>query len=270
MEKVRITVVTVCYNASDVIEQTMRSVLDQTYSNIEYIVVDGASKDNTLDIVKKVGAAYPKANIVIQSEPDRGIYDAMNKGIGLATGDWINFMNAGDIFVSADTLAKVFENKTFDEKVAVVCGDFIMKYKWGRVYKKGLDQGVFRFCHQAEFVRTDCHKAHLFDLNHRIAADRNVLTKICEEGYDKEYVACPIAIYVADEGVSSENRLRLYKENFKAIGGHKNVSYISRCLYLWMCTKLYRILPKHMLYWWWRRNARKRKEWMEDQKERER
>ena len=65
MEKVRITVVTVCYNASDVIEQTMRSVLDQTYSNIEYIVVDGASKDNTLDIVKKVGAAYPKANIVI-------------------------------------------------------------------------------------------------------------------------------------------------------------------------------------------------------------
>lgn len=127
MEKLKITVVTVCYNASGVIEQTMRSVLSQTYSNMEYVIVDGASKDNTLDIINKVSAEYPQANIVIKSEPDSGIYDAMNKGIGLATGDWINFMNAGDRFVSADTLAKVFSNKEFDDKVAVVCGDFIMK-----------------------------------------------------------------------------------------------------------------------------------------------
>ena len=132
MEKLKITVVTVCYNASGVIEQTMRSVLGQTYSNMEYVIVDGASKDNTLDIINKVSAEYPQANIVIKSEPDRGIYDAMNKGIGLATGDWINFMNAGDQFVSDDTLAKVFSNKEFDDKVAVICGDFIMKYKWGR------------------------------------------------------------------------------------------------------------------------------------------
>ena len=111
MEKLKITVVTVCYNAGGVIEQTMRSVLNQSYSNIEYIIVDGASRDNTLDVVNKVSAEYPQANIVIKSEPDHGIYDAMNKGIGLATGDWINFMNAGDQFVSADTLAKVFSGK---------------------------------------------------------------------------------------------------------------------------------------------------------------
>lgn len=265
MEKLKITVVTVCYNASGVIEQTMRSVLSQTYSNMEYVIVDGASKDNTLDIINKVSAEYPQANIVIKSEPDRGIYDAMNKGIGLATGDWINFMNAGDQFVSADTLAKVFSGKEFDDKVAVVCGDFIMKYKWGRVYKKGMDKGVFRFCHQAEFVRTDCHRANLFDLSHPIAADRKVLTNICNKGFNKEYVACPVAVYIADEGVSSENRLRLYKENFKAIwGGNKDLGYFSRCLYLWICTKLYRILPKEMLYWWWRRNARKRHELMND------
>lgn len=111
MEKLKITVVTVCYNASGVIEQTMRSVLSQTYSNMEYVIVDGASKDNTLDIINKVSVEYPQANIVIKSEPDSGIYDAMNKGIGLATGDWINFMNAGDQFVSADTLANVFRTR---------------------------------------------------------------------------------------------------------------------------------------------------------------
>lgn len=188
----------------------------------------------------------------------------MNKGIGLATGDWINFMNAGDRFVSADTLAKVFSGKEFDDKVAVICGDFIMKYKWGRVYKKGMDNGVFRFCHQAEFVRTDCHRANLFDLSHPIAADRKVLTNICNKGFNKEYVACPVAVYISDEGVSSENRLRLYKENFKALGGNKGLCYFSRCFYLWICTILYRISPKEMLYWWWRRNARKRHELMND------
>ena len=98
------------------------------------------------------------------------------------------------------------------------------------------------------------------------AADRKVLTNICNKGFNKEYVACPVAVYIADEGVSSENRLRLYKENFKAIWGgeNKNLGYFSRCLYLWICTKLYRILPKEMLYWWWRRNARKRHELMND------
>ncbi len=264
MEKLKITVVTVCYNASEVIEQTMRSVLNQTYTNMEYVIVDGASKDNTLDIINKVSAEYPQVNIVIKSEPDQGIYDAMNKGIGLATGDWINFMNAGDCFVDAETLEKIFLYKTFDDNVAVICGDFIMKYKWGRVYKKGFDNGAFRFCHQAEFVRTDCHRVNLFDLSHPIAADRKVLTSVCNEGYRMEYVACPIAVYVADEGVSSENRLRLYKENFKAIGGYKGIVFFSRSLYLGICTKLYRILPKEMLYWWWRRNASRRNELMDD------
>ena len=85
-----ITVVTICYNAVDTIEETIKSVIEQTYPNIEYIVIDGGSKDGTVDIIKK----YQDKISYWVSEPDRGIYDAMNKGTMKANGRWINFMNS--------------------------------------------------------------------------------------------------------------------------------------------------------------------------------
>ena len=94
MNNPKITVVTVCYNAVKDIEKTILSVVNQTYDNIEYIVVDGGSKDGTVNIIQK----YEDRITKWISEPDKGIYDAMNKGILMATGDWINFMNAGDYF----------------------------------------------------------------------------------------------------------------------------------------------------------------------------
>ena len=101
----KVTVITVCYNAETGIEKTIQSVIGQTYQNIEYIIIDGGSKDHTLNIVNKYKDRISK----VISEPDKGIYDAMNKGILAATGDWINFMNVGDSFFSPDTLSKVFE-----------------------------------------------------------------------------------------------------------------------------------------------------------------
>ena len=90
----------------------------------------------------------------------------------MATGEWINFMNVGDLFASADTIARVFSNHVYRNDIGVIHGDFILRYCWGDVYKKGMDNGQFRFCHQAEFVRVKCHKSNYFDISHAIAADR--------------------------------------------------------------------------------------------------
>ena len=100
----KISVVTVCYNAADTIERTMLSVLNQTYHDIEYIIIDGGSTDGTVDIIRK----YADKIAYWVSEPDKGIYDAMNKGIKVATGEWINFMNAGDYYYSNEVLKNVF------------------------------------------------------------------------------------------------------------------------------------------------------------------
>lgn len=102
-----VTVITVVYNAKELLEETILSVLNQTYSNIEYIIVDGGSTDGTLDIIKKYQDKISK----YISEPDQGIYDAMNKGMSLSKGQWLNFMNAGDSFYSNDVLQKVFERE---------------------------------------------------------------------------------------------------------------------------------------------------------------
>ena len=104
-----ISVVTVSYNAVSVIEQTIFSVINQTYPNVEYIIIDGGSTDGTVDIIKK----YADKITYWVSEPDKGIYDAMNKGIELATGEWINFMNAGDSFYSFSILELIFGQTIF-------------------------------------------------------------------------------------------------------------------------------------------------------------
>lgn len=110
-----ISVVTVSYNAVLTIEQTILSVINQTYPHIEYIIIDGGSTDGTVDIIKK----YANRIAYWVSEPDKGIYDAMNKGIRTAKGEWINFMNAGDLFYSKDTLEKVF-SKSINDNIKVI------------------------------------------------------------------------------------------------------------------------------------------------------
>jgi glycosyltransferase involved in cell wall biosynthesis len=105
----KVSIITVCYNSAATVEDTIVSVLNQTWSNVEYIVVDGASKDNTLEICNK----YKEKISKIVSEPDKGIYDAMNKGIELATGDIIGILNSDDVYASTvvieDVVKKILE-----------------------------------------------------------------------------------------------------------------------------------------------------------------
>jgi glycosyltransferase involved in cell wall biosynthesis len=101
----KITIITVVYNAKSLIEQTIKSIIQQTYPFIEYVIIDGASTDGTLEVIGQ----YRSAVAVVHSEKDRGIYDAMNKGLERATGDYVLFINAGDLLASPDILTTIFD-----------------------------------------------------------------------------------------------------------------------------------------------------------------
>ena len=158
----KITVVTVCYNVVSTIEATIKSVLGQTHDDIEYIIIDGGSTDGTVDVIRR----YAPQLAYWVSEPDKGIYDAMNKGLAKATGDYINFMNAGDTFSSPTTVADIVKNIKPDTDV--IYGDAISVDADGtrRIVPGGYDLSrlpmgpVYR--HNASFTRTSLHKQITF------------------------------------------------------------------------------------------------------------
>lgn len=160
------SIVTVVYNAEQCVAETVLSVLDQTFSNYEYIVIDGASTDQTMAIL----AQYQDQIDTLISEPDRGIYDAMNKALGLAKGKYINFMNAGDRFYSPKTLEKVaqhWQQAGAPDRVDIIYGKVvkISSEASGFQYEQGKPVSANSFflsipmCHQAMFIKTDLFQA---------------------------------------------------------------------------------------------------------------
>jgi glycosyltransferase involved in cell wall biosynthesis len=176
----RITIVTVSYNAEELIEETILSVVGQTYSDIEYLIFDGGSTDNTVEIIKK----YSDRIDYWQSVPDDGIYDAMNKALKKATGAWINFLNAGDRFVSQDVLASIrfeaIEAKIIFGKSITCYGDLCsIRYEDfetynPRWYLKKMPN------HQAIFVHKTLYRETSFDLSYTIRADTLYLRRLFE------------------------------------------------------------------------------------------
>lgn len=126
----KISIITVCYNSAETIEETIKSVQAQTYENIEYIIVDGNSKDKTLELVQQ----YPDVVTKWVSEPDKGLYDAMNKGIAMATGDYIGILNSDDTFFEPETIQKVVDFLV-ENKVEACTGD-IVQHKNGRIIRR--------------------------------------------------------------------------------------------------------------------------------------
>ena len=197
-----VTVVTVTYNAKNLLEKTINSVLNQTYDNIEYIIVDGGSIDGTVDIVRK----YDGQISYWVSEADKGIYHAMNKAIDKASGEFINFMNAGDTFADRDSVSYIMEN--MDDHAELVYGDHI-RLNPRRICKA---QDMSRwyldipFCHQTLFTKTELLKNTKFDSRFKIAADHNFIIKMYEEGRKFQYFERNLVIYAAG-GVSQEEPL---------------------------------------------------------------
>lgn len=105
-----VSVITICFNAEKEIGKTVKSVLNQSFDDYEFIIVDGMSNDGTLNVVNDIIKYYPNKKVRIISEPDRGIYDAMNKGLKMASGEWVCMMNSGDCFASNNVLKEIFQN----------------------------------------------------------------------------------------------------------------------------------------------------------------
>jgi len=214
----KVTVVSVCYNAADSLLKTIKSVSSQIYPKLEYIIVDGGSTDETLQVIDKYKSVITKW----KSEPDRGIYDAMNKGIDMASGDWIIFMNAGDVFSSQNSIENVFR-LPIDSTTALIYGDVVLDFgKYGYITKRydkiTSDQVPFEVCHQSVFTLTNVLKKIKYDLSYCICADCDSFYKISRMGYKLMYVPVSISIFEVTQGISSKKNVKLFLEHCRIKG----------------------------------------------------
>ena len=222
----KFSIITVTYNAEKVLEDTIQSVIFQTYRNVEYIIVDGASKDHTLEIVNKY---HNRINKVI-SETDKGLYDAMNKGIQLATGDYLCFLNAGDKFHDSETLQKIVHTLKGQELPDVIYGETAIVDEEGHflhmrrlstpehLHWKSFKEGML-VCHQAFFARRELALANPYDLRYRFSADFDWCIRIMKQSKNLHNTHLTLIDYL-NEGMTTQNHKASLKERFRIMTKH--------------------------------------------------
>jgi len=214
-----ITLITVVFNAAQTFEQTIQSVIGQSYRNVQYIVVDGGSTDGSLEIIKQY-ADYIDCWL---SEKDGGIYDAMNKGISLATGEIIGVLNADDLYahnhVLEDVLA-VFKDSTIDACFSDLVyvdrkdTDRVVRYWQSKPYQDGLFQIGWMPPHPTFFVRRKVYDQFgLFDLNFKIAADVELLMRFIAKHKIKTVYLPRITVKMRVGGTTNKSWLNIIRQN---------------------------------------------------------
>ena len=242
-----ISIITISYNNKISLTNTVKNVMNQISKNYEHIIIDGNSTDGTKKFLKTL------SQITWISEPDKGIYDAMNKGIQLAQGDWIIFMNAGDIFHS-NTVLKEFENSNFNSDV--IYGNCLIKYDNGfeRISNPNSLNELWKgmsFSHQTVFIKTALLKENLFDLTYKYCADFNQIYGFYLSGKSFQYWNFLIAAIEAG-GVSDSKRYlstnEVYKINKKLKPKFKiHFYFITKIIWSFVIVKIKAILPKKMV-----------------------
>ena len=211
-----ISVITVCLNAEKDIEYTINSVLDQDFTDYEYLIMDGGSDDSTIDIAERYRARFREKNISFDmvSEKDEGLYDAMNKAAGHAAGEWIIFINAGDALFDRNVLKNL--SAEISDRYDVLYGDAVMLEKG--MYKLLRAESVERLrntnpiCHQASITRTKAVRKYSFDSRYKIAADFDLFLKIYLSDADRfKELEMPFCVFKLG-GISNSNILLREKE----------------------------------------------------------
>ena len=174
IDKPLVTVITVVFNGEKCLEETILSIINQTYDNVEYIIIDGGSTDGTLDIIRQ----YEHAIDYWVSEKDGGIYDAMNKSIDLITGSWANFMNAGDYFYNNEIIKQILDAGVGNYDL--IYGPHYSCYRDGlMILRQPKDTKIFWkgmiASHQSFFVKKYLLQQHKFDIKYKLVADFEML-----------------------------------------------------------------------------------------------
>ena len=184
----KISIITTTYNSDSTLKDTIESVLKQTYQNIEYIIIDGASKDNTTSIIKEYELQFG-SRLKWISEHDKGLYDAMNKGIYMATGDVIGILNSDDFFTSNNVLQEIATTFKKNKELDAIYGDIhfvnpdnlqkCVRYYSSKVFKRGLMRLGFIPAHPSFYIRRECFdKYGLYKTDYKIAADFEFLLRV--------------------------------------------------------------------------------------------
>lgn len=202
----KISVVTVCFNEEKTIGSTIQSVLSQTFDDYEYVIMDGASTDTTMDIINGYKG---NPRMTCYSEPDSGLYDAMNKSLDLISGDYVIFMNSGDLFydnnVLADIAGKLDHDIVYGDVLKrCIDGDHIETYSGTHFERmKMMICGAF-FCHQSQFTRTAVMKNHRFRESHRITADYDFIVRALANNCTFSHVDRIICSFDNEGGISAD------------------------------------------------------------------
>ena len=238
---IRFTVATVCHNASATLRCTLQSVVTQDYPHIEHLIIDGASKDYTAQLMQQYLVFYQRIEdgrtLVFRSEPDKGLYDAMNKALRQATGDYILFLNAGDKLHTSTTLSDIAAQLSAsygDTLPAVLYGDTHLVDENGKFLRPrrlsppeqlrahDFVNGML-VCHQAFFARTDLARAEPYNLRYRFSADYDWCIRLMLQAEQRGLSLHNTHLVVADylsEGLTTRHHKASLRERFRIMAHH--------------------------------------------------
>ena len=247
------TIITCTYNASQYIDRTLDSVLRQTYPHIDHLIIDGLSKDDTMEKVKKYAEMKSPHSIRIICEKDNGLYDAMNKGIDLSVGHFLIFLNAGDTFASATTLADIAKQvEGMKELPAVIYGDTDIVNEAGEFIRKRrlappehLNWKSFKHgmlvCHQSFYANTDICKHVHYDMKYRLSADVDWcirVMKLAEQNKREIHNSHLTLCSYLDGGMSVKNHRASLIERLRVMQSHYGL-FTAVWMHLWFVIRAF-------------------------------
>ena len=255
---ISVAIVTVVYNAEKDIEITMNSVLNQKYKNLEYVIMDGGSNDNTMPIISDYKSHFEKKNITLKviSEKDYGIYNAMNNSLRHIDSEYVLFLNAGDYFTNGDVISAIFKTPKILQ-YDIIYGDFFYYFKNYRKYAKSkhytLLPNQMISTHQSFFIRTKLLQDRQYDEKYKMAADYDFLLDMYLKGKSFLYMDIPVVYFMAN-GISQRRSLITQKEVLDIRYQYIDISKFNRIMFLFniplICVKkgILSILPPKIRY----------------------